>query len=143
MGGLLAAEELGLLTQGYMPKGFRTELGYQPEIAKRFMLDESEEWDYQGRTKENVELADATVIFGRRSPGSNATEEFCRVLEKPMLWVVLTGIVQIGQCGPGIKRFRLWLEENEVVLLNVAGNRESRNPGIQEAVRKFLVEALA
>jgi len=37
---------------------------------------------------------------------------------------------------------RVWIEANRIEILNVAGNRESKNPGIQEKVKEFLVLAL-
>jgi hypothetical protein len=38
--------------------------------------------------------------------------------------------------------FRRWLEEHDIVVLNVAGNRESQSPGIAEFTREFLVQTL-
>jgi len=35
-----------------------------------------------------------------------------------------------------------WLASHQVVVLNVAGNRESENPGIENFVFRFLVNAL-
>jgi hypothetical protein len=39
--------------------------------------------------------------------------------------------------------FRAWLREHRVTVLNVAGNRESKSPGIYAAVKRFLIRALA
>jgi hypothetical protein len=40
------------------------------------------------------------------------------------------------------KYFLDWLTKNKIGMLNVAGNRESKNPGIRDEVCKFLLEAL-
>lgn len=155
-GGLFAAEILGIATGGYAPKYYRTEEGTRPELlGDRFGLIESEHEDYTYRTRENVLLADATVIFGRRSPGSNRTEEECRIAGKPCAWVLaMAGVIpkpnipalqvvntyMISAYRPRILRF--WLIRNKVSTLNVAGNRESKNPGIGEFTKHFLIKAL-
>ena len=36
-----------------------------------------------------------------------------------------------------------WLVDNNVRVLNVAGNSEKRSPGIEETVEKFLLEVFA
>ena len=41
-----------------------------------------------------------------------------------------------------IELIRTFLCENFVVTLNVAGNRESKSPGIEVAVRRFVTCAL-
>ena len=38
--------------------------------------------------------------------------------------------------------FRGWLTNHKIRILNVAGNRESQNPGLQEFTRTFLISAL-
>jgi len=44
------------------------------------------------------------------------------------------------------REFRVWLDQarkpDQPLILNVAGNRERLNPGIQEAIRGFLNTAL-
>lgn len=136
-GGLFAAKELGIPTGGYAPKGWKTEAGAAPWLAD-YGLMESESPDYVDRTKDNVRMADATIIFGMRSVGSNKTEEYCRLLNKPCLWVWFpdTSVQQIPTM------VRLWLKRNNVKTLNVAGNRLSKNPGIDEYVKEFLMEVL-
>ena len=86
---------------------------------------------YPARTKMNVANSDATVIFGDVSePGSKLTCGLCRRLEKP--WSV----------NPTTTDLLELIEWHNVKVLNVAGNRESKNSGIQERVRRFLVNAL-
>lgn len=142
-GGLLAGEELGIETGGWAPKGWRTEAGPAPWLETYGLVEWPDE-NYPPRTRANVELADGTVIFGFRSPGSNMTEEHCRVMGKPCQWVVFTdktawgpGKIKVAQSV-----LNLWLVKNRICTLNVAGNRESRNSGIEQWVREFLVGAL-
>ncbi|MFN9468419.1 MAG: YpsA SLOG family protein, partial [Pseudanabaena sp.] len=85
-GGLLAAADLGLATGGLAPKGYRTELGENLELAK-FGLQEADRIEYEVRTVHNVQAADATVIFADRlhSDGTKLTIESCIKYAKPYL----------------------------------------------------------
>src|SRR3990167_9773333 len=85
-GGLLAGLYLSIPTGGWAPRGWRTENGPAPWLAD-YGVREWSTSDYVGRTRANVEWADGTVIFGRRSPGSNRTEEIARQLGRPCLWI--------------------------------------------------------
>lgn len=133
MGGLLAAEDLGIPTGGTAPKGWRTENGSNPELGHRFGLYEHPSNLYPPRTLANVREADGTAIFVRvrkLDRGSALTAGFCLQYRKPFI------------VNPSVNAFRQWLETERIQVLNVAGNRESRAPGIQERVRAFIVRAL-
>jgi hypothetical protein len=39
--------------------------------------------------------------------------------------------------------FRQWIDQNDVEVLNVAGNRENSNPGIGQACHDFIVAGLS
>ena len=135
---ILTASALGYETAGFMPLGWRAEDGAQP-WAEEYGLWQWHTEDYVARTVANVALADATVIFGKRSVGSNRTEESCWLQGRPCLWIKdLDRGLLILQRKPFLK----WLTDHEVKTLNVAGNRESVSPGIQELVSEFLMEAL-
>lgn len=163
LGGLQAAKELGIVTAGYMPRGWKTEDGPKPEYEEEFGMTEHNSPDYEDRTLANVKLADGTVIFGRRSVGSNLTEELCRKLGKPCAWIIWTvsiavqdsnlgemviptnlicsnGTISIHHLRPG--RFRMWVAQKSIRVLNCAGNRESKNPGIGKFTKDFLLRAL-
>lgn len=136
--GLRAAKTLGIATGGWAPKHYLTEAGPAPWLRDEFGLEEHEtQHDYAPRTRLNVQMADATVIFGRRSKGSNLTERICGELEKPMIWI------RDYHLTPEVRRFRLWLVRVHPECLNVAGNRESVTPQIGWHVESFLVEALS
>lgn len=134
--GLRAARKLGLKTGGFAPLGFKTEVGPQGWLGPTYKLVETASEDYSDRTEMNITISDGTVIFGKPSPGSNLTEKLCKELGKPCLW--LKEYQQVS--APA--HFRLWAERNNVKTLNVAGNRESKAPGIGIAVERFLVEAI-
>lgn len=135
-GGLEAAEKLGIPTGGKMPKGFRTEIGSAPELAERFGLDELASDEYPPRTRYNVVDSDATIIFGRvTEPGSRLTKRMCQDSHKPCLVVEDFDDRELRLVGEFIERYK-------VEVLNIAGNRESGNPGIQKKVRQFLLRAL-
>lgn len=130
-GGLEAARKLGLKTGGTAPLGWKTETGPQPELLSGYGLRECTVPGYPARTRWNILSSDATVIFGIISePGSKLTCDLCRKLKKP--WAV----------NPNKLDLLCLLAWHNVRVLNVAGNRESKNPSIQERVRNFLVEAL-
>lgn len=127
---LRAAKACGLATGGYAPKGWRTESGPAPWLAE-FGLKEDRSVDYMSRTDRNIRESDATLIFGRRSRGSNRTEDNATKAGKPVLWVTT-------QDALSVVRVRLWVKRHGVKVLNVAGNRENVLPGIGAQVEAFL-----
>lgn len=139
--GLHAAKyELGLDTGGTMPGGWRTEAGDRPDFKATYGMVEDSSRSYLPRTEQNVLNSDATLIFGKNSAGSVATRNFCETWGKPywqQYWDSGTPVT-LEQ----IEQFKEWLEDNDVEVLNVAGNREEKNKGIFEACVKYLKEAL-
>ncbi len=76
-----------------------------------------------------------------RSGGSGFTARIAREAGKPLFhlaYVPNLGIVP----NERMEEFRYWLERYNIHILNVAGNRESNSPGIQELTRSFLLAAL-
>jgi putative molybdenum carrier protein len=138
LGGLRAGEALGIATGGAMPKGFRTEAGSRPTYAERFGMRETSSRSYRSRTKQNVIESDGTVIFGCPSlaGGSLLTKRLCDELGKPCL------VLAFPAANDPRKLFTDWLAAHHIEVLNVAGNRESKSPGIEEFVFHFLVSAL-
>lgn len=135
-GGLEAALDLGLETGGKVPKGFKTELGPKPELASLYGLAELASDEYPPRTRYNVLDSDGTVIFGRLGePGSRMTREMCKQNDKPYLVVEEFSETYMRLFGEFIAMY-------QIKTLNVAGNRESKFPGLQRKVREFLLEAL-
>lgn len=129
-----AARTLGLPLGGWCPRGRRAEDG---TIPADYPLRESLMRGYADRTLRNVSEADATLILcrGRLSGGSGLTAALARRLGKPALVVDLAG-------APDIPRVLAWAREHRVVVLNVAGPRESKCPGIQRQATRFLLQVL-
>lgn len=130
-GGLEAGRELGLETGGWAPYGWKTEDGPQEALLRSYGLKLCLEPGYPARTKRNIMDADLTIIFGRLdSPGSKLTHNLC--IEHRKHFAV----------NPLPNMLRSLIEKHNVGILNVAGNRESKSPGLQTYVRRLLVEAL-
>ncbi len=130
MGGLIAAKELGLETGGTAAKNYMTEESTNWELKTVYGL--VAQGTYAQRTHHNINSSGATVVFGDvSSPGSRLTLKICKDLMKPYI------------INPPTVNFLSFLEKHQVVVLNVAGNRESHQPGIEEKVRAYLIEALS
>lgn len=144
-GALLAAHESRVLTGGTMPKGFTNENGKNPLYARLFDMEEltNVDWkvlafQYVMRTKKNVADSDGTLIFTKTpiSKGSKLTMETCMEMNKPFL--VLDPDTE-GDLLPTLTEF---ITSNKVEILNVAGNRESVNPGIENKVEAIITRLI-
>jgi hypothetical protein len=145
-GALRAAKSLGLQTGGFAPRGFATEDGYLPALAVEFGLQEHSSSRYPARTQSNVLAADATLMVGQMtSPGSALTRRNAYRYDKPLFVVpwpapnAATGAATGAFAQLPSADFLKWLSDNRVEILNVAGNRESQNPGIGNATLFFLL----
>jgi hypothetical protein len=140
-GGLMAGEDLGLPTGGWAPRGWKTEVGAAPWLA-RFGLREFMQAGYPPRTRANVQDSDGTLLIGNpASRGSRLTERTARSQGKPVYIIVATAFPT--DLSRHVEPFRKWILQHDIKVLNVAGNRESRNHGITDGTRCFLGEALS
>lgn len=131
-GGLEGAYLLGIATGGTAPKLYRTDEGCKPELLRdKYGLKESPYWTYPPRTEENVKDSDGTLWVGNtNSPGFKLTSSLCiRKYGKP--WIE----------NPSPESLAKWVEENKIEVLNVAGNRESKNLGIYERTKNLIISA--
>jgi len=115
---------------GWCPAGRRAEDG---RIPRRYRLRETPSADYGQRTRWNVRDSDATVILARASVlagGSRLTARHAARLGKP--WIHL----RPDRDDPA--RLAEFVARHRVCVLNVAGPRASKDPGIYAAVRAFL-----
>lgn len=148
-GGLYAARLLGLETGGWATRGWRTETGPAPWLAD-FGLIEAAGSDYAGRTKRNIIDSDVTIIFGdTNSPGSRLTLRTCESTPRPVLALSYMrpeedAVYQIRNFlwANALDSQAYWSEYGSPMIVNIAGNRESVAPGIQDYVTSILVEAL-
>lgn len=136
-GGLIAGKSLGLYTGGYVPKDYQTENGPNTSL-KVFGVQESPMCGYNPRTLANIKDSDATIIIGKlSSPGSKLTKKLAIENHKPIF--LLNGKIT----DKIVDEFKIFLVKNKVEVLNVAGNRESVNPGIARYVYKFLCKVFS
>ncbi|MEM8733923.1 MAG: putative molybdenum carrier protein [Planctomycetota bacterium] len=118
---------------GWCPKGRLAEDG---AIPNQYVLRETESREYRVRTERNVVDSDGTLLLYRYrlSGGTLLTHRFAKEHERPVYRVRLE---RPGNWLPLIE----WLQDTAITTLNVAGPRESSNPGIAEETRLAL-EAL-
>jgi len=132
---LRAAKAVGTPTGGCCPKGWLTELGPQPALLQSFGLFEHSSSEYPPRTRANVEAADCTLILADQiEGGSQLTAELCVRLKKPFLPVSRDRMSAADEAGMVAN----WLAAVPHEIVNVAGNRESKSPGIEEEAEAFL-----
>lgn len=118
---------------GWCPKGRRSEDG---TIPIRYRLRESVSSGYLDRTRHNVLDSDATLILnrGELDGGTRATLRFAQSQRRPVLVVQLDRGVQ----QEDVIRVRQWIGSDSILVLNIAGPRESKRPGIYKQARRFL-----
>jgi len=118
------ALSLFLPVRGWCPKGRLAEDG---TIAPIYPLQETNSTDYAVRTEWNVRDSDGTMIlaYGTLSGGTKLTAELARKYHRPVLV-----IDALSFSKDDVTRFQKWIQENHVRILNVAGPRESSQPGV-------------
>jgi hypothetical protein len=111
------ALELGVACGGWCPRGRRAEDG---TIPPHYPLRETPSLDYRQRTTWNVRDTDGTLILAWGEPrgGSARTVREAVRLGKPVLVIDLSA-------QPDCDRARDWLAARKVLVLNVAGPRQS------------------
>lgn len=124
----------GLACGGWCPKGRRAEDGALPV---RYPLQETPHKEYAQRTEWNVRDSDGTLILnqGPLEGGTALTEEIARRLGKPCLIVDL-------EYGVGPAAARQWVEAHQLDVVNLAGPRESKRPGIYQTAVAWLTQWL-
>lgn len=139
--GLIAAKKLGLETGGTMPKGFRTLKGPRPEYARLYGVKEHASYAYPPRTECNVKDSDGTIRFATNwdSAGERCTLKLIKKHGKPFLDVAPNADPFDFITHPLAKR---WIQDNNIQILNVAGNSEETSPGIAKFVIEYLTEVL-
>ena len=142
-GALEAALALGVAWGGWAPKGWRAENGEIP-AAFRARMQEHASANYIQRTRQNVVDSHATLILADAYPiggGTLRTRDFCTNLMRSHL------VVSFGEAD-AVEKVRKWLGQFFAAahpvpfVLNVAGPRESKSPGIQARTQRFLIDVL-
>jgi hypothetical protein len=129
------ALDLGIPCGGWCPLGRRAEDG---PIAPHYPLTETGSPAYPVRTRWNVRDADATLILTRGAPdrGTALTCTLAEKMRKPLL------VVRLDE-SPAAASVQEWMAAHAIGILNVAGPRESSQPGIYAQSREFLLQVLA
>jgi len=130
-----AALACGFPIGGWCPAARRAEDGIIPQ---RYALIETASAKYPARTTRNVRDADATLIvtLGELDSGSRLTAEVAGRLGKPCL------IASLKSYPETIDLHELLPCMVDEAVLNIAGPRESRCPGIYARAFGFLVTVL-
>jgi hypothetical protein len=123
---------------GWCPKGRRS---LERPIPAQYLLVETPTDSYLQRTEWNVRDTDGTVVFTLASEatgGSLKTIGFAKKHKKPCL--------HLSQSGKSLFAPATQLQEfvnaHSITVLNVAGSRESKEPGIHDWVLGVLDEAV-
>jgi Circularly permutated YpsA SLOG family len=137
--GLDFAIEVGLEHGGFVPRGRRAEDG---RISEQYHLIELSSISYAVRTKRNVREGDGTVVFSLDPilTGGNAlTFEYAGQVKKPRIHIhkSATDYSEEGFLKE-LRRLKDFIESNQIAVLNVAGPRESNQPGVYAFALRML-----
>lgn len=125
--GLDAARECRLQTGGFAPKYYQTEDGPDYSLISYNLIDSG--LNYTGRTELNVIHSDITLWFGiGDSAGYKATYSYCLKYQKPFY----------NATGKSSDEIRTAI--NGYTIINIAGNRASKNREIYLSTYKTLLE---
>lgn len=127
----------GIPHGGWCPKARQAEDGV---IPSQFQLRETGSADPLIRTRRNVRDSGGTVIFSKSEElrgGAAETARFAREIGKPLLH--LTAHTKANEAA---KQLDAFLQEHRIAVLNVAGPRESEEPGVSSFVHIVLSHAL-
>jgi hypothetical protein len=124
----------GIPVGGCCPAGRKAEDGTIPE---RYPLTELESPDYATRTEKNVVDSDATLVLnlGNLADGTELTVQLARKCRKPHFVVQLDGNADPLAAAA-------WVRELGVQVLNIAGPRESKRPGVYARALQFVLRLL-
>jgi hypothetical protein len=139
-GGLDAAIACKLPYGGWVPKGRRAEDGGVP--SRHEALQETQTTSYVERSEANVVDSDATLVMvcGLVKSASLRTSVFAEKHKKPHLVVNLA-----ADRKEATNRIVEWLVSLPLQegVLNVAGSRESKVPGIQDVTRAVMINVIS
>ena len=157
MAGLIIAKDFGIETGGTAPNGWVTEDGQQKELLESFGLVEGpyDETIYIKRTTMNIDDADGTLVFrpfksfgtdmtigyaqqGKWTPGTLSFEEDGNIKTNHKPLYVIRSFENFST-----EHVVRWVKDNGIKVLNVAGPRESKNPGIQSKIEESLKTILS
>ena len=119
---------------GWCPKGRKAEDG---KIPASYKLSETDSPDYLIRTRFNIRDSDATLILykNKLEGGTKYTYEYAKQIDKPVLLLNINS----NFC---LEEAITWVNKNNINILNIAGPRESKNPGIYHTAKDIVNELI-
>lgn len=134
--GLIAAKKCGIATGGTMPKNYRTEDGNRPDFVELYGVQEHAVYHYGPRTFCNAKEGDGTIrlAYNFTTAGEKLTLKAANQFGKPVFDVDMN-----DPCD--YKEVVKWIRDNNIKVLNVAGNSASKCPlSFPNAVVDYLVK---
>lgn len=135
--GLEVAKKFGFETGGTMPFGYKALDGCHPEYKKMYGVEFHTSSSYVPRTRKNVKNSDGTIrlAYDFSSKGEKCTLKAIEDYKKPYIDVDLNDPIPVSDVI-------IWLKNNNIQILNVAGNSEKTAPGTHAAVTEYLTNLL-
>ena len=126
----------GIPCGGWCPKGRLAEDGIIPD---NYPLKETTTSEYKERTRLNVRDSDGTLILykDKIDKGTMLTHKLALEMNKPVLTIKLPVDLDFNKA-----KLSKWITNNNISFLNIAGLRESSNPGINKLVYSFMLKLL-
>lgn len=142
---LRAAKEFGIPTGGTMPHGWTIISGNKPEYETEYGMVECKNYGYPARTEANVIEADGTIRFAYdwHSFGEKCTLKYLTKYNKTYRNIHLdrgTGTIALANGSESAYTTAMWIIRNDIQILNVAGNAETR---IERAVHDYMLAVFA
>lgn len=127
------AIKAGIPHGGWIPKGRKTEGGVLPD---KYQLQEMSTASYPKRTEQNVLDSDGTLIVshGKLNGGSALTRKLAEKHKRPHIHLDMNKL----SVNDAVDALRVWIGNNEIMILNVAGPRASKDPDIYSVTAKVL-----
>ena len=115
----------GIPHGGWIPKGRKAEDGMLPD---KYQLQEMSTASYPKRTEQNVLDSDGTLIVshGKLNGGSALTGKLAEKHKRPHIHLDMNKL----SVNEAVDALRVWIGNNEIMILNVAGPRASKDPDI-------------
>lgn len=134
-GGLAAAKDMGLITGGWVPYGWKTLNGSMPMLEKLGCKQHTSP-NYKPRTFKNVKESDGTIrlAYDFNSPGERCTLKAIEFYGKPHYDIDLNDPDFIFDVTD-------WINKHHIAVLNVAGNAghtKAQGNAIFKQVRQYL-----
>jgi DNA-binding XRE family transcriptional regulator len=136
------ALELGMECGGWCPKGRLAEDG---AIPARYPLQETAQAGYRKRTSLNILEAHGTLLLnmGRVTGGTGLTMRLIQQLgedgsQRAEAYPCL--LVQLDRETISGSSIQEWISRNGIEVLNVAGPKESKRPGVYGLAREILLD---